>query len=176
MARINSRRFGGRGGRPRLTFHLQRIRNPSRCQRISVAGFTTTRASFQSKKRDSNTKPSRVTPSARWDLALRSTKSASCFRRKRFSAAREALAWRSRRSRPAKSRSSRETAERRRRKPAMADIPPWRSIAGSATRSYQEGGSPGIPASTSSPALSPGATTTSASPTCACGWRRSKRR
>ena len=80
MARINSRRFEGRGGRPRLAFHLQKIRNPCLCQRISVAGFTTTRAFLQSKNRISRAMRNRVASSARRGLILRSTKSASCFR------------------------------------------------------------------------------------------------
>ena len=69
-------------------FHRQNRRNPFRCQRTSVSGFTTTRAFFQSNSRASAAIVNRVTLSVWWGVCSRSTKKVSCLRRKRFSAAR----------------------------------------------------------------------------------------
>ena len=69
-------------------FHRQNRRNPFRCQRTSVSGFTTMRAFFQSNRRASVVIVNLVALSVRRGVRSRSTKKVSCFRRKRFSAAR----------------------------------------------------------------------------------------
>ena len=79
----------GTGGRPLgRDFQRQNKRNPFRCQRMSVSGFTTMRAFFQSKILVSAAIVNRVALSVRRGACSRSTKKVSCFRRKRFSAAR----------------------------------------------------------------------------------------
>ena len=69
-------------------FHRQNRRNPFRCHRTSVSGFTTMRTFFQSNSRASATIVNLVALSVRRGVCSRSTKNMSCFRRKRFSAAR----------------------------------------------------------------------------------------
>jgi hypothetical protein len=71
-----------------LDFQRQKSRNPLRCQRSSVSGFTLTSALRHWNIRLRVAIIHRVESSARRGLAFRSWKSASCFRRKRFSAAR----------------------------------------------------------------------------------------
>ena len=88
MAAINCWRSAGTGGRPGARdFHRQKRRNPLRCHRISVSGFTIVSAALQSISRESTTRVIRVASSARRGLTRRSWYSASCFRRNRFSAA-----------------------------------------------------------------------------------------
>ena len=60
MRRISRRSSSGIGGRPGLDLMRQNRRQPARCQRISVSGRTTTRASRQSKSRESNASDTRV--------------------------------------------------------------------------------------------------------------------
>src|SRR5579863_6627795 len=87
--RIRSRRFPGKRGLPvGLDFHRQKSRNPLRCQRSSVSAFTFISASRHGNIRLRVTIIHRVESSARRGLIFRSWNSASCFRRKRFSAAR----------------------------------------------------------------------------------------
>ena len=69
-------------------FQRQNSRNPFLCQRMSVSGLTTMRAFFQSNSLARVAIVSRVALSVRRGACLRSTKNVSCFRRKRFSAAR----------------------------------------------------------------------------------------
>jgi len=89
IRRINSRRSLGRRGLPvGLDFQRQNRRKPLRCQRMSVSGFTHTSASRHWNIRQRVAITHRVESSARRGLTLRSWKSASCLRRKRFSAAR----------------------------------------------------------------------------------------
>src|SRR5262245_25389507 len=53
ISTINFCTSAGTRGRPRgRDFHFQSLRNPLRCQRISVSGWTTVRAFRQSKKRE----------------------------------------------------------------------------------------------------------------------------
>ena len=53
ISTIDFCRSAGTRGRPRgRDFHFQNTRNPLRCQRISVSGWTTVRALRQSKKRE----------------------------------------------------------------------------------------------------------------------------
>ena len=73
-------------GRPGRDLSRQKSFQPARCQRIIVSGRTTTRASRQSKSRESNASEIRVTGSTRRDLTPRSTYNASCRRRNKFSA------------------------------------------------------------------------------------------
>ncbi len=61
---------------------------PFRCQRMSVSGFTTMREFLHSKSFASVTIVNRVELSVRRGVCSRSIKNVSCFRRKRFSAAR----------------------------------------------------------------------------------------
>jgi hypothetical protein len=86
MRRIRACNCLGIGGRPGRDFSRQKSFQPARCQRIIVSGRTTTRASRQSKSRESNASEIRVTGSTRRDLTLRSTYNASCRRRNKFSA------------------------------------------------------------------------------------------
>ncbi len=65
MRRISWRSSSGIGGRPGLDLMRQNSRQPARCQRISVSGRTTTRASRQSKSRESNASDTRVAASTR---------------------------------------------------------------------------------------------------------------
>jgi hypothetical protein len=89
-SRINCRRSLGKRGRPlAFDFHRQNSRNPLRCQAMSVSGFTWTNASRHGNIRLRVAIIQRVESSARRGLTLRSWKSASCFRRNRFSAASE---------------------------------------------------------------------------------------
>lgn len=90
MSAINFCRSAGIRGRPRaFDFHLQNSRKPFRCQRISVSGLTTVRASRHANILESKTRVNFVAAFARRGLALRSRYNANCLRRKRFSAARE---------------------------------------------------------------------------------------
>jgi len=89
MSAINCRRSAGNRGRPRgLDFHRQNSRNPFRCHRMSVSGFTTVRSRRRSISRDSAASVTRVASSARRGFTCRSTYNANSLRRKRFSAAR----------------------------------------------------------------------------------------
>jgi hypothetical protein len=74
------------GGRPGRDFRRHHRRNPARCQRISVAGWTTTNADRQSKHRDRSISVTRVAASARLGFTSRSRYRASWRRRNRFSA------------------------------------------------------------------------------------------
>ena len=88
MSAIKCRRSAGNRGRPRgIDFHCQNSRNPLRCHRMSVSGFTTVRSRRQSIRRDSATSAIRVASSARRGLTFRSRYNANCLRRNRFSAA-----------------------------------------------------------------------------------------
>jgi len=88
MSAIKCRRSAGNRGRPRgIDFHRQNSRNPLRCHRMSVSGFTTVRSRRQSMRRDSATSAIRVASSARRGLTRRSRYNANCLRRNRFSAA-----------------------------------------------------------------------------------------
>jgi hypothetical protein len=64
---VMSRRTStGTRGRPRaFDLHRQKSRNPLRCQRISVSGFTMVSTAFQSMKRASRTRVTRVASFAR---------------------------------------------------------------------------------------------------------------
>src|SRR5262245_45539066 len=76
-------------GRPSLRdFHFQNSRNPFRCERTNVSGFTTVRADGQSKDRINCASIKRSESVARRGFCFRSTYIACCLRRKRFSAAR----------------------------------------------------------------------------------------
>ena len=56
----------GRDGRPQVCdFHRQKRRNPLRCHRMSVSGFTMVRAALQSVRRARTTSAIRVASSAR---------------------------------------------------------------------------------------------------------------
>jgi hypothetical protein len=88
MSAISRCRSAGTRGRPRARdFHRQNNRNPFRCHRISVSGFTIVRMRRQSISHDSPTSAIRVASSARRGLTWRSAYNASCFLRNRFSAA-----------------------------------------------------------------------------------------
>ena len=63
IRRISWRSSRGIGGRPDLDLERQSRRHPARCQRINVSGRTTTRASRQSKSRESNARDTRVASS-----------------------------------------------------------------------------------------------------------------
>jgi hypothetical protein len=90
IARISSRRLAGSLGRPgRLDFQRQNRRNPLRCHRMSLSGFTTTNASRRLNSRLRAAISHRVESSARCGLSLRSWNRANYFRRNRFSAATE---------------------------------------------------------------------------------------
>jgi hypothetical protein len=83
------RRSVGTRGPPREAHrHRQKSMKPFRCQRISVAGCTMVSASFPAKQRTRSTMPRSVASLARRAFTCRSRERASCFRRKRFSAAR----------------------------------------------------------------------------------------
>src|SRR5215468_8077975 len=103
ICRINCRRFFGKRGLPDgFDFQRQNSRNPLRCQRMSVSAWTFTSAPRHGNMRLSIAIIQRVESLARRGLTLRSWKSASCLRRKRFSAARarrECAARKARRSR-----------------------------------------------------------------------------
>ena len=86
ILRISSRSSFGIGGRPTRDFIRQRSLQPARCQRIIVAGCTTTNALRQSKSLARTAKLTRVAASTRRGWRPRSMYSASCRRRKRFSA------------------------------------------------------------------------------------------
>src|SRR5215831_10464341 len=88
ISRISLRRSLGIRGLPRgRDFQRQRRRNPLRCQRMNVSGWTFTRASRQANRRPRITIISRVESSARCGFTLRSWNRASCLRKLRFSAA-----------------------------------------------------------------------------------------
>ena len=75
-------------GRPAdRDFHFQNKRKPCRCQRISVSGFTTMRASRHSKNLESWAIVNRMGSLARRGFCLRSMYRPNCLRRNRFSAA-----------------------------------------------------------------------------------------
>lgn len=67
-------------------FQRQNSRNPLRCQRMKVSGLTTISDIRQSNSRLTVTISHLVASSARCGLTFLSSKSASCFRRNRFSA------------------------------------------------------------------------------------------
>jgi hypothetical protein len=69
-----------------ITRSRPRGRRPARCQRTSVSGRSTIRASRQSRSQESNAIDTRVAASTRLGLTPRSRYGASCRRRKRFSA------------------------------------------------------------------------------------------
>jgi hypothetical protein len=78
--RINSWRSLGTAGRPTgLDFHRQNKRNPRRCHRISVSGFTTTRALRQSNIGLKRAISHLAESSARWGLTLRPKTSPVAF-------------------------------------------------------------------------------------------------
>jgi len=99
------------GGRPGLDVTRQNRRQPARCQRSSVSGRTTTRASRQSKSRDSNASDTRVAASTRLGLTPRSRYSASSRRRRRFFASTDRRGLSDSTMRPARSASKREPIE-----------------------------------------------------------------
>ena len=113
MRRISWRSSSGIGGRPGRDLKRQNRRQPARCQRISVSGRTTTRASRQSKSRDSTASDTRVAASTRLGLTPRSWYSASCRRRKRFSASTDRRRLSDNTTRPARSASNRRTIRAR---------------------------------------------------------------
>ena len=84
ILRISSRRSRGRQRRPRGDFHLQNRRKPFWCHRMKVSGLTTRSALRHSKSLPRVNRTSRTPSVARCGCALRSSKSASCLRRKRF--------------------------------------------------------------------------------------------
>jgi hypothetical protein len=88
ILRIGSRSAIGIGGRPARDLIRQSSLQPARCQRIIVAGCTTTSAPRQSKRLASSARLTRVAASTRCGRTPRSTYRASCRRRKRFSARR----------------------------------------------------------------------------------------
>jgi len=89
ICRINSWICSGNRGRPSgLDCQRQNRGKPLPRQRMSVSGFTYTSASRCWNIRLRSAITHRVESSARRGLTLRSWKSASCLRRKRFSAAR----------------------------------------------------------------------------------------
>jgi hypothetical protein len=88
ISRINRRRPLAMRGRPLgFDFQRQNSRNSLRCHRMNVSGFTFTSASRQGNMRLRVAIIHRVESTARPGLTFRSWKSASCLRRKRFSAA-----------------------------------------------------------------------------------------
>ena len=109
IRRISWRSSSGIGGRPGLDLQRQNRRHPARCQRINVSGRTTTRASRQSKSRESNASDTRVAASTRLGFTPRSRYSASSRRRKRFSASKDRRGLTDSATRPARSASNRRT-------------------------------------------------------------------
>src|SRR5215831_11637545 len=105
ICRINCRRFFGKQGLAGgFDFQCQNSRKPLRCQRMRVSAWTFTSPLRHGNMRLSVAITHRVESLARRGLTLRSWKSASCFRRKRFSAARarrECVARKARRNRSA---------------------------------------------------------------------------
>src|SRR5215831_19080589 len=100
ISRISRRRSLGRRGRPMgLDFQRQNSRNPWRCQRMSVDALTFTSASRHGNMRLKVAIIQRVESLARRGLTWRSWKSASCLRRKRFSAASARREWTTRMAR-----------------------------------------------------------------------------
>src|SRR5262249_48264038 len=100
ISRIRRRRAFGRRGRPiGLDFQRQNSRNPWRCQRMSVDALTFTSASRHGNMRLRVAINQRVELLARRGLTWRSWKSASCLRRKRFSAANARREWTARMAR-----------------------------------------------------------------------------
>ena len=88
ISAINFRTATGTRGRPLdRDFHFQNKRNPFRCQRIRVSGFTTNSASRHSKNLESLAIVKRIASLARRGFCFRSTYRASCLRRNKFSAA-----------------------------------------------------------------------------------------
>ena len=80
IRRINSRRFFGSRGRPRFRdFHPQNLRNAVRCHLRNVSGLTMTRASRQSKNRESKTMNARVAAVERPRLDLAFLKQCELF-------------------------------------------------------------------------------------------------
>ncbi len=65
ISRIKRRSSAGIGGRPGFDFQCQRSRNPARCQRINVFGWTTTSASRQLNNLESKANVMRVAGSIR---------------------------------------------------------------------------------------------------------------
>ena len=87
ISRISFRRSLGRQGLPvGFDFQRQQIRNPLRCQRMSVSGLTLTSAPRQANHRLRVAISQRVESSARRGLRWRSWNRASRFRKNRFSA------------------------------------------------------------------------------------------
>src|SRR5215813_7269364 len=100
ISRIRRRRSLGRRGRPiGLDFQRQNSRNRWRCQRTSVGSLIFTSASRHGNMRLRVAINQRVESLARRGLTWRSWKSASCLRRKRFSAANARREWTARMAR-----------------------------------------------------------------------------
>ena len=72
ISRIKRRSSAGIGGRPGFDFQCHRSRNPARCQRINVFGWTTTSASRQLNNLESKANVMRVAGSIRRGSTLRS--------------------------------------------------------------------------------------------------------
>jgi len=105
------RSLGIRGLPTGRDFQRHNRRNPFRCQRMNVSGLTFTRASRHENMRPRITISSLVESSARCGLTFRSWNSASCFRRKRFSAARARRDRKTRTRRRTRSRNERQRRE-----------------------------------------------------------------
>jgi hypothetical protein len=91
ISQTSSLRFFGSDGRPRFRdFQRQNTRNAVRCHLTNISGLTMTRASRQAKKRARATIANRNAGVVLRGLAFRSWNRASCLRRKRISARREA--------------------------------------------------------------------------------------
>src|SRR5262249_43940747 len=100
ISRIGRRRSLGRRGRPiGLDFQRQNSRNPWRCQRMRVDALTFTSASRHGNMRLRVAIIQRAESLARRGLTWRFWKSASCLRRKRFSAASARREWTARTAR-----------------------------------------------------------------------------
>jgi len=88
IAAIRRWRSAGSRGRPEGDDRQrQRSRKAWRCQRVSVASWTSVSASRQAKQRASRTSARRIASEARRGFTGRSRYNTTCFRRKRFSAA-----------------------------------------------------------------------------------------
>ena len=104
MRRIRARISAFVDGRPgslARDFHLQYLRKPSRCQRTTVSGWTRTNTSFHrghTRRRTTQKKRSAVLMRGRGRLTVRT---ASCWRRARFSRRRSLRAAKSERNQPA---------------------------------------------------------------------------
>ena len=82
---INCCKSMGIGGRPGVRdFQRHHNRNPLRCQRMSVSGFTTVSRGRHSINHDKAARVMRAASSARRGFACRHSYNANCFRRIRF--------------------------------------------------------------------------------------------